>query len=118
MPELGTYGSMRGEAHKSLLYRDQISGVDNAPAEAVRADLAESNENMNVMIGLLAFFRLARRRMNVRVRHQPFAHKILPREVDDDMRALLAGQFVRQCHFELDRKLRVLALFPVLDLVP
>ena len=27
MPELGTYGSMRGEAHKSLLYRDQISGM-------------------------------------------------------------------------------------------
>jgi Resolvase, N terminal domain len=27
MLELGTYGSMRGEAHKSLPYRDQIRGM-------------------------------------------------------------------------------------------
>src|ERR1700693_3250231 len=50
MPELGTYGSMRGEAHKSLPYRDQIRkprrglvavGVEVSAAFCGRQRLAE-----------------------------------------------------------------------------
>jgi hypothetical protein len=50
MPELGTYGSMRGEAHKSLLYRDQISGMVDAPKDLENA-IASGNGCLTIAVG-------------------------------------------------------------------
>jgi hypothetical protein len=71
-------------------------GADNPLAEAFRLGLAQGHQNMRVMARLLAFFRLARRRVNVHVRHHALVRKLLAHEIGHQPFALLVGEFVQQ----------------------